>query len=126
MSDTTPLTKKEAIRQVIESGTAMDFIDVVNEVKKQYRMEVSAADVEQIFRELASEPRTRVSLAVASSLPSAESQPESKSTQRMPVQSASLPTADGDLEHALHFVKSVGGLSNAKRALDELESVLRQ
>ncbi len=39
--DDQQLTKSEAIRQMIDEGSVADFIDVVNLVKKRFRLKVS-------------------------------------------------------------------------------------
>ena len=131
MSDTTQISEIEAIRQVIEDGSAMDFVDVVSEVQKRFRLEVTSAQVEEVVHDLVTKkkpkvrPGSRVSVNMTSNLPADDAAPtcveQAKSTNSE-TPSAQLPM--DELSHALHFVKSVHGLANAKRALAELESIL--
>lgn len=133
MSDTTQLSGAEAIRQVIEGGSAMDYIDVVNEVQKRFCLEVTSAQVEEVFHGLATKKKTevrpgsRVSVEMASNLQTEDAAPTragQATSTNSETPSAHLPM--DELTHALHFVKSVHGLVNAKRALAELESILQQ
>ena len=126
MFETEQIPEVDAIRQVMfESGT-MDYIDVVNTVFQRFRINVTEPDVERVAHELVSEkttvkPRAHVSLALSANVP-----------PKQPIQSGSTPKAslesvsdqpESDMGHALHFVKSVGGLAKAKLLLAELESI---
>jgi len=131
MSDTKEISEAEAIRQVIAESGAVDFVDVVNAVHKRFRMSVTAAQVEEVYHELAketqAEPKARTSVTLTSMMsdqpPSESQEPElTLPTQPVPTHPSELPK--DDLGHALHFVKSVGGLAQAKRTLIELESIL--
>ena len=142
MSDTNQISETEAIRRVLKSGSMMDYIDVVNEVRNQFHLNVTAAQVEQLLHESANttadvKPRTRVSMDMVANFPdevaqTAATQPplsqpplsQPSPGQTEQVQTELPPTAD--LSHALHFVKSVNGLTNAKRALAALESILEK
>ncbi len=128
MSDAAKVSEIDAIHQVIVDGGAMDYVDIVNAVKKRYQLTVSSALVEQVHHDLLTKqseishsektrvrPGSRVSLNMTSNLP--------EETGRQTKEPSKNQTAD-DLGHALDFVKSVGGLSNAKRLLGELESIL--
>ena len=123
MSDATQISGTEAIRRVIENGTAVDYIDVVHEVKKRFRLDVTSADVEQVFHDLATEksrPSSRVSMAMTTERPEQSLQTDAA----LPKSTQPSQTTTEDLEHALHFVQSVQGLTNAKRLLAELEAIL--
>jgi pyruvate dehydrogenase complex dehydrogenase (E1) component len=126
----------KAIRQVIAESGAVDFVDVVNAVRDRFRINVTAAQVEEVYHELAREtkpePKARTSVTLTSmvseggnedgtpeaTVPTAATAPSAQA----PTQESSQPT--DDLGHALNYVKSVGGLANAKRTLLELESLL--
>ena len=135
MSDATQISEAEAIRRVINSGSMMDYIDVVNEVRNQFHLNVTAAQVEQLIKDsdtttANAKPRTRVSMDMVAHLPDEVAQtdatqpPLTQPSQVHPEQvQTELPPTE-DLSHAVHFVKSVNGLTNAKRALAALESIL--
>jgi hypothetical protein len=135
MSDTKEISAAEAIRQIIAETGSVDYIDVVNAVHKRFRLGVTAAEVEQVYHDLANETkskpqaRTSVTLTSMTADPSppepgkpASRQAESNLTGPAPVPSSALPK--DELGQALQFVKSVGGLANAKRILKELEAAL--
>lgn len=135
MSDTTQISGTDAIRLVIEAGGALDFIDIVNKVQKRFRLDVTSAQVEQVLHDLATaeadeKPAARVSLAMTTIRP--DEAPATVAAQPSQIQSTQPsqcqpPQSQTDnLGHALHFVKSVNGLTNAKRALAELESILHK
>lgn len=122
MVDSTHITDIEAIQQVIMDGGAMDYIDVVDAVKNRFQLNVSSAQVEQVHHELKKEtaskqaktrPGSRISLDLTTNLSDESGQ-----------QTAHPPTDQptDDLVCALNFVKSIGGLEKAKRALKKLES----
>ena len=52
MSDTDQLSAEEAICQILSEGEALEFIDVVNEVQKRFRIDVTSTEVEQVYRNL--------------------------------------------------------------------------
>ena len=111
-----PTNDVEAIRQVINEGGAMDYVDVVDRVREKFGLNVSSALVEQIHLEMRQQHKKqtqpRIKLEVVPSEPS----------------EAGI-TEDGQsdhLAHALRFVQSVRGMRNAKRALSELEDIMRQ
>ena len=120
MSDTKHLSEVEAIRQVIVEGGAMDYVDVVNVVRKKFGLNVSSALVEQVHVEMCQQqpkrdiqPRIRMEVGV--------SDPTLESAKRESVEA----TPKGHLQLAANFVKSVGGLKNAVQALAELEVIMR-
>ena len=108
----------------------MDYVDVVNEVHKRFRLEVTSAQVEQVFHDLVTaktkvRPGSRVSVEMTSKFPVESSQTEATQPKSaVPSQTQPPQPSTDNLGHALHFVKSVHGLTNAKRALAELESIL--
>ena len=118
MSNAAKPSETEAIRQVIAEGGMMDYIDVVAAVQKRFGMTVSSGLVERVHMQMRQEaqentsPRIKLELGVAEATEAAEKQ-------------ASQATPSDHLAQALHFVKSVHGLQNAKRALAELEAMLR-
>ena len=124
----------KAIRQVIAESGAVDFVDVVNAVRDRFRINVTAAQVEEVYHELAREtkpePKARTSVTLTSMVSEGENEDSgtpaptaaTAPSAPAPAQQPSQPT--DDLGHALHYVKSVGGLANAKRKLLELESLL--
>jgi len=119
MADATKISEAEAIRQVIADGFASDFVDVVNEVQKRFRLQVTSSQVEQVYNDLVSKkkpPRldARVEMQMTSK-PPGEPQPEQLQPSK---------TSTDEVSHALQFVKSVGGIARAKRALAELETIL--
>ena len=129
MSDTSQVTETDAIRQVIADTGALDYIDVVNEVRKRFRIEVTSAQVEQVYHDLDTEtkpaPKSRTTVTMTSTTAdeaAAKSEPEITLPTRDVPSEPDLPK--DDLTLALNFVKSVGGLAKAKRALMELESVM--
>ena len=126
---------RDAIRQVIAEAGAVDYIDVVQAVRNKYRFDVTTAQVEEVYHQLDNEtrqqPQARTSVSITA-MPIA-SKPESLSTNEneapeitLPhcADSTPMPGPQDDLSKALCFVKSVGGLAAAKRALLDLESVL--
>ena len=128
MNHDAELSETDAIKLVIAEGTAMDYIDVVNEVEKRFRIKTSSAVVEQVHHDMVKSRtdakehlKPRLSLEMASQIPA-----RTEKHAAAPA-STSTPTADdGDpMTLALHFVKSVGGMKQAKQALAELEAVLR-
>ena len=136
MSETKERTEKEAaaaeaIRQVIAQSGAVDFVDVVNAVRDRFRLSVTAAQVEQVYHELAAEtkptPRARTSVTLTSLAPEFE---RSEPDHADPVASTQSPSAkpaeslEDAMVLAVQFVKSVGGIANAKLILNELESAL--
>lgn len=138
MSDATQINEKQAICQVIADTDAADFIDIVNEVRNRFRINVTSVQVEEVIRELKKKQReeltpvsreSRVSLDLNANFPAEETveNPE-RSSPSAPADStkseASTVVPNDDLGKALHFVKSVGGLSYAKRLLGELESIM--
>lgn len=135
MSDTKEISAVEAIRQVIADTGALDYVDIVNAVHKRFRIGVTAAQVEQVYHDLTHEtapkPQARTSVTLTSMMadpaptapavaPSSPQQPHHPSSSN-----DSTPGAVGnEFGRAVDFVKSVGGLANAKRLLNDLESVL--
>ena len=125
MSDTDQLSAEEAICQILSEGEALEFIDVVNEVQKRFRIDVTSTEVEQVYRNLTKKsaevepPSARISMELMSKPPSEDSAADSTTGK----------SEDGsgldDLGKALQFVRAVGGISNAKRLLDELESAMK-
>ena len=67
-------------------------------------------------------PRAQVSLDLSSNVPSVETTPASPATES--ISAEPVAQGDSDMDHALHFVKSVGGLTKAKLVLAELEAIL--
>ncbi len=127
MSNDTELSETDAIKLVIADGTAMDYIDVVNAVEKRFRIKTSSAVVEQVHHDMVKSRtdakehlRPRLSLEMASPIP--------KRAERYVPPTSSKPSTVGvdTMTLALHFVKSVGGMKQAKQALAELEAVLRE
>jgi len=126
MSETEPIPEVDAIRQVIAESGAMDYIDVVNAVFKRFRINVSATDVERVAHEMVSEktmvkPRAQVSLDLSANLPTRKPTPSGSNSNAPAGPDSDHP--ESDMDHALHFVKSVGGLARAKRLLSELEAI---
>lgn len=129
MTKTTELSEIEAIEQVISEGVAMDYIDVVNEVEKRYRIKTSSAMVEQVHHGMAkarTDDKQRIkpnlSLQMTSKLPRMTTQPAAKAEPSS--SEIGADTSSDATTLALQFVKSVGGLKKAKLALQELESIL--
>ena len=132
MSDTKQISEVDAIRRVMAESGTMDYIDVVNAVYKRYRLNVTAADVEQVAHGLVDEestvkPRAQVSLDLSANIPANETTPATStastgSISAQPV-AQSADQSRSDMDHALHFVKSVGGLAKAKLLLAELEAI---
>jgi hypothetical protein len=130
MSDTKQISEVEAIRQILAEGGRLDYIDVVNAVHQRFRLNVTAADVEQVAHDLVKEkppvkPRAQVTLDLSANVPDENKPASSKehaSTVSSPVPSTDQVTSD--LGQALSFVKSVGGLAKAKRLMSELETIL--
>lgn len=121
-----------AIWQVIQTTPALDYIDVVNAVRDQFRMEVTSAQVENVYHKieegLLQPPTVRTSVSLTGS-PRSDAQPSglNRSAPELTLPAHSVPEPvepQDDLAIALNFVKSLGGLANAKRALEELETIL--
>ena len=150
MSDT-KISETEAIIQVIREGGVGDFVDVVNRVEKQFRLKVTSAQVEDIFYELAKKdketkvelattqpptvvetnreksqmrPGSRVSFEMTSKIPEATEAEKPQASSPAASQKSAEESTAVELAYGLHFVKSVGGLENAKRVMAELESTL--
>ena len=131
MSEATQLSANDAILQVLADGGAMDYVDVVDAVQKRYRQKVSSALVEQVHKEFLKKakkkkknkkslPGSRMNIVLTSNLSDELESPQ-------PAKQTSIGQVDpksDNLVHALQFVRTVGGLRNAKQALAELESVL--
>lgn len=136
MSEAPELTEIEAITRVIAEGRAMDYVDVVDAVEKQFRIKTSSATVEKVHRDMMKaradakqKPKPRVNFELTSSLTDDPgSQPATSTVSPAGEGPGELgrcePSADA-LALALQFVKAVGGLKKAKRALQDLEAVLR-
>ena len=129
MAKATELSETEAIKQVIADGVAMDYIDVVDAVERRFQVKTSSAKVEQVHHELAdaiaetnSIPEPKMKIALASKLPS-EDKPRKSSSNTPPASDGTGMTTE-QMTLALQFVKSMGGLNSAKRALAELEATL--
>ncbi len=116
MTAETPISDSAAIRHVIAQGDAMEYVDVVNTVRKQYGLIVSPVRVEEVHiqmqQEIEANPQPQATLDAGQTEPTATESTASTETTH--------------LAHALHYVKSVGGLRNAKRVLAELEATLRE
>ena len=135
MANTEQVSEVEAIRQVIAEGNAMDFVDVAEAVQKRFRLDVTASKVEQVVYDMVNSqkpagkdeqpPPVRIAPRVGVEMMSAvvDDASQKAAAEPAPEPTASTEPAD-EMAHALHFVKSVNGLANAKRALAELESVL--
>lgn len=126
MPKTTQISETDAIRQVIADNSAMDYVDVVDAVQKRFRLTVTSSQVEEVVHELVNEKTRmrsapRVKVEMGSGLHAEPVKPESSHPQS--IQLTKDPPSD-DLGHALQFVKSVHGLTNAKRALADLENLL--
>ena len=126
MSEQTGVPENEAIRQIIAEGGAMDYVDVVDAVKKRFRVDTTAAQVEQIHQEMMRAQRTShqsppasVKLELASKLP-----PETANAATGASLSGS-GSEDAHVAEALKFVNNVGGLSHARVALKRLEQLLQ-
>ena len=124
MTKATDVTEIEAIKKVIAEGGAMDYIDVVDAVEKRFRIKTSSATVEQVHHDMMNartdskqSPKPRVTFEMTSKLPVEEPSGQSTSVEPSKV--------DDDVALALQFVRSVGGISKAKRALEELETIMR-
>ena len=134
MSETKQISEQEAIRQVISESSAFDYADIVNAVHKRFRLEVNAAQVEEIYHEMKSEtqpaqtqvpqPRTTVSMTVNAPEAKPAESPEIAPAVGAAASASTSSAPKDDMDHALQFVKSVGGLAKAKRALLDLESAL--
>ena len=120
MSNIKQISENEAIRKVIAEGKAMDYIDVVEAVRKEYGLSVSSALVEKVHSQLRRQAKAltkpRISLE-AGTLEHEEKYAELQKTEN--------PETD-HLALALRFVQSVKGLANAKKALAELESMMQE
>jgi hypothetical protein len=116
MAGMTKISETDAIRQVIAEGGAMDYIDVVDAVRKKFGIKVSSALVEKVHAKLRKEAKNEIQPRIRLELGQAE-----------PAYAEKVEGAGGDdVAHALRFVRSVNGLQNAKRALAELEAMMRQ
>ena len=136
MSDTKQESELEAIERnaiteiLADNNGMMDYADVVNAVHRRFRLDVTAVQVEQVVHELAdkkvtAKPRTTIGLEMTSIIPGKESPTEAaQSESATPASGSTTERPMDDLDHALNFVKSVGGLAKARRALDDLESAL--
>ena len=129
MAKATELSETEAIKQVIADGVAMDYIDVVDAVERRFQLKTSSAKVEQVHREMANAiaeatpiPEPKMKIALASKLPSQDKQRQAPS-DTPPASDVAEMTTD-QMALTLQFVKSIGGLNSAKRALAELEATL--
>ena len=116
MSDNSQISKNEAIRQVVAEGTAMDYVDVVDRVREKYGLTVSAVLVEKLHSQMRKETENNMQPRINLELQANRDRTEKEVVGR--------PQAD-DLVHALHYVKSVNGLKNAKRTLAELEVLMQ-
>ena len=131
MSDTKKISEVEAIQEILSESGTMDYIDIVNAVYKRFRLNVTAADVERVVNDLVRakstvKPRAQVSLDLSSNIPANEPAtstptPSTGISGQSVAQSADQSMSD--LDHALQFVKSVGGLAKAKLLLAELETI---
>ena len=141
MTDAPQVNEVDAIRQVIAAGGVLDFADVVNKVLNRFGIEVDAGRVEQVYQELATStppapPRVRTSVAMTAVVPDADdvlpqstevdANTRADTSASAPVQQKSIPVEPemDDVAHALRYVKSVGGMANARRILDELQRLL--
>ncbi len=127
MADTKQISEVDAILQIISENGSMDYIDVVNAVKKRFRLDVSSAQVEQVVHDLLNRktrvrPGARVSLEMTTKLPDDVERTDADKSGSTSILSAEL--SRDDLANALSFAKSVGGLAKAKRVLEELEAIL--
>jgi hypothetical protein len=129
MTGSNEVNKEEAIRQVIAAGGSMDYVDVVNAVEKQFGIHVSSALVEQVHHQLSEQTRHETSksrLDISfSAAPFTSQMPSSEPSRESPTrnQPGQAEASEEELAVALRFVKSVGGLSNARRLLDELANL---
>ena len=135
MSDTKKISEVDAIQEILSESGTMDYIDIVNAVYKRFRLNVTAADVERVVNDLVStkstvKPRAQVSLDLSANVPAKDETTPASSTPGSP--SGSISTrpvsqpadqSKSELDNALHFVKSVGGLAKAKLLLAELEAI---
>jgi hypothetical protein len=131
MTDATNLSETDAIRQVITEGGAMDYIDVVEAVRKKYGLNVSSGLVEQVHLQMRQaskydiQPRIKLELG-------RPRQPEDAARGQSVDVGGDVDIGGGEscppdhLALALRFVKSVHGLQNAHRALRELEAILHE
>lgn len=129
MTQSSERSEIEAIKRVIADGGAMDYVDVVDAVKKRFHIKTSAATVEQVHHDLvnaAEEVGEQVGGAGDQFSPSLGV----SMTAHLPSDSgAGASEAGTTADHmtlAMQFVKSVGGLNRAKSALAELEAMLRR
>ena len=117
MSDLLSKSTLDAVRLAIAEGIAMDYVDLVDVVRQKYGLEVSAREVEIIHRQMQAEtqeislPRPPPSVDVASVLATEQTRD---------------PAGEDPLSHALRFVSAVRGRENAKRALNDLETLLKE
>ena len=130
MSNTEKLSKDEAIRRVIAEGSALDYVDVVDEVRKQFGIKVSTGLVEKVYLELKRrgtqlnvEPRLQMDIPSPSEPATAVIRSPAGS-EKVESEGNESTSRNSHLLHALTFVKSVNGLSNAKAALAELEAIM--
>ena len=120
----------EAIKQVIAEGGAMDYVDVVDAVERRFQVKTSAAKVEQVHRDMArarmdSKPSSipRMKIGLTAKLPSDVERDAMNSGSMRNTQASDAPIDETAI--ALQFVRTMGGMNKARRALDDLETVLR-
>ena len=112
MNDEPTRAEVDAIRAVILSGVAGDFVDVANAVQEKHRLRVSARLVEDVYRQMKD---TEKAEAVAAA----------KATQAP----RPLRDADGSEEtqqKVLRFVQEMGSFNQARAALDSVEKKLKE
>ena len=122
MSHEQQLSVSDAIRQSIMENDVSDYADVIEIVRKKYGLAVSSADVERVYGQMMRESEAAKSPEITLELGSFSGMDTQRSSKELP--STEGCTAD-HLGHAMQFVKSVGGFTNAKKALSELETTMK-
>ena len=100
-------TTTEAIQTVILGKGVTDYLEVVDEVKRRFGLAVSQRMVEETYTQMKKHAQTR-QVAKASALP----------------ESTLAAAGSEKLGLALKFVDQLGGLAQARQAIDQLEKVL--
>jgi len=102
--DGKPLTETQAIQRVIEEGSAADFCDVVDVVKKRFGLRVGLGMVEEVYLAMKKEA--------------------ADDSTRPHVQPALSPQSGVVNAKTLQFVKEMGGFEEARQAIAELETLM--
>ena len=107
-----PQTTTEAIQTVILTTPLADYIDVVDEVEKQFGMKVSQREVEETYVAMKKHARSEAA---------SRSEPVSSPPQKQ------QPNVDPlRVGRALLFVEEMGGFAQARAALERLEDSLKR